>query len=576
MMMYAPPTPAAAAAVASRPIALPSAPVPIPSPLAQQYQQQPMTRPLQSAMQNRPAFQSMMMNAGGLQPIFQTQAGEYQQQQQQQTVLDLTSGNGMVMGPPGTVENDPYLKYNVMRPSPHRPTTLETVVSESAVDVDPYNRTARKGKTFPLSKQDGTILLPTSYPLIPSGSNAIIEWPPTFEPDNRVYTEDKPQCTRTNDAASWGYMDDETDPYKPEFRRFNHAGGDKDMPWHEYVYPRYKSTKNKETGQKDHKQTYPGYKWISKSPEPVRLPTKFHYTTLHFELTPHYYHSMQDFCAQLKAGSIDLIIPAYKMQQYFATDHNYTKKSIIVDAMWIVEQHSTFKEPLIAQMFSKHYRDDIKQPVAWFQTSGPNTGGLSCPHVIYPETHHKSMPIPVYQIPSTSEFEEFNRWINVDEKKLRDKLMSQECNGPDPYHYSILGMADQQIHCTDMLQFLVTTEWSPRINEMAAADPSQSMEYQDHQAKINKGEAGQPTHMVVHKSILNRLVDEKFTGRQDKGLYLMRIDQDMRMEVRLKHQMQNNTAFLTEVVNLHGKDTLVSLSFSVVIAWDEYLGPDHK
>jgi hypothetical protein len=474
--------------------------------------------------------------------------------------------------PAVAVDNNPYLKYQSLRPSPYRPTTLETVVAQFG-EVSPYERSSRKGNTGS-SQSEGDTILATSYALIPPTANAVIEYPPLFEPDNRVYREDSPECIKTNDPTKWGYMDTETDPAKPVFRQFNLVPGQKKVaPWFEHISVEYEQKKNKETGQMESTKVYDGSKWICKSPEPIRWPTAFRYTTLRFELTPHYYQSMDAFCDQLKAkGKIELTIPDQAMQQYFAADHNYTKKSIIVDRIWIIEQHSTFKEPLEVQMYSTHYKSGAEErhpPVAWFQLSGPGRGAQSCPHVIYPDTHHLSPPLPVYQIPPTSELDEFNRWINVDERALR--RMKEGCTHAG-YHYKVRGMASKEIHCENMLQYLVTTEWSPRINAEAAVETS--IELQRHHAQIQKGEDGDPAYMVVNKTILDKLVDEKFTGNMDRGMYLMRVDQSITLEIRLKNHTGANTQFLNEVVAMHPGQH-VSLSFAVVVCWDDFLGPDY-
>lgn len=516
--------------------------------LQQQQQPQSMT-PLFS----RPA--TFASSAASMPPMFQTQPSSYP-----------------TASPAPVMDNNPYMKYQSFRPSSYRPTTLETVVAQST-EVNPFEHSSRKGNTSLSHSKEGDEILATSYALIPPTANAVIEYPPIFEPDNRVYREDSPECVRTDDPTKWGYMDNETDPAKPVFRQFNLVPGEKKaVPWYEHISPGYEQKKNKATGQMESTKVYDGCKWICKSPSPIRLPTAFRYTTLRFELTPHYYQTMQAFCDQLKPGKIELTIPDHAMQQYFAADHNYTKKSIIVDRIWIVEQHSTFPEPLEVQMMSTHYKSGAEErhlPVAWFQSSGPSRGTQSCPHVIYPETHHLFPPIPVYSIPPTSELEEFNRWISVDERALR-KLKDGSTYGA--HHYKVRGMAAKEIHCENMLQYLVTTEWSPRINAEAAT--ATSMDIQHHHAQIQKGEDGDPAYMVVHKTILDKLVDEKFTGNMDKSMYLLRVDQSITLEIRLKNHTGQNTQFLNEVVAMHPNQH-VSLSFAVVVAWDTYEGPDY-
>lgn len=438
------------------------------------------------------------------------------------------------------------------------------------------------------SQSQGVISVhPSSYPL--RGVNAVVgwTWPDVHETDPEVYPEDHPLTVWTNDALQWKY----TNPFDGVTYEFNSmlrydANSDKvvrEFPvWNQFINREYSLSKKQADSSKWTTRSAGG-KWICKPPSPIRVPSVYRHTDLCFELSP-YMHSMKEFCDALRTHKVvTLTMPAAAVKTAFAQIDNVTHSSIVVNSIWVRETHSTFPEPLQVQLYSTPHTKRVGK-LPWMKQAGPNMRPSSsqtpCDHVVYPDTHRYRDQL-VYHAPPVTDTAEFQRWVCVNEQEMR---LEMQRNQPGSHVYRIPGPVGSQIQPKTMLEFVALTEWNPRIVTAAELQGGSSIENIHSYAHI-EDKKDQGVEMVVAKSILDPIIESKFTGVMDRSLYLMRVDHDLTLDIRLKDQSTDINQIIKAMalfVNPSLKDGDPSFrpedrfcfSIKIGVKWDEWLGKD--
>lgn len=420
-----------------------------------------------------------------------------------------------------------------------------------------------RGSLYPpdLTETKGRRPIATTALVRLEGAPVQQSWPDSHIDDVSLYIEDHPTTEKVEDREQWGYWHHNKQFLFNAILGKNIDGGTKWLTpeWHTFINPIYDPATRK--------KNYLGLKWICKSPSYTRFPSVYIHTTLCFNLTP-YETPLKAIWDKLES-CIQITIPAEHLRAYFGD-----VKSIMVDALWINEVHSTFREPLSVSLHSKnHYLQNVNGGLSWFNQQGPNSNTslakpTFCDHIVYPNTHH-SEPQLVYTHPPCTDHAEFQRWMGAS----KQDLWQQMATAVDPTNrafYKILGMSPGAIHPQTILQFLVITEWIPRIiddaERLSPGEP-QKLAYIEGREDLGKG-----IYMVVHTNILGPIATSKFEGEMDRSKYLMRVDQDLTLELRLKTQ---NTSATDILASLSARpDERVSFAMKVGIKYDPWLGKD--
>jgi hypothetical protein len=319
-----------------------------------------------------------------------------------------------------------------------------------------------------------------------------------------------------------------------------------------------------------------GIPWSCKYPERIRnidaIPPQVSSLVFHLHDTVHSNGSfwpIKFFIEQLIKNNYMLRIEFQPSQlsDTFQYQNNYNNKEdpelfkrcnkgVIVNQMLIETLNSQLLEYFDLQLYSHNFNLhhpnkalQRKEPIPWFNplgsnlSSGPSAGPqhMISNQVVVPG--ELKQPKSVYY-PDTRVMDspEFQRWIYSDMEGVKKELntyLVRDYNETGLYpYYKIPGLSSTEVHPTRLVQFLALTEFEPRIR--ARADQlNSSLPKPSYIAEIKVNTEGGVSHLLISTHIMDEIITEKHTGYMDKNQWVMRYDQPIWIELKLKDRYTN-------------------------------------
>ena len=169
---------------------------------------------------------------------------------------------------------------------------------------------------------------------------------------------------------------------------------------------------------------------------------------------------------------------------------------------------------------------------------------------------------------------EFQRYIHADLYKVESELNS--CMTSDSRFYLIEGPTPLQIHPQKLIQFIAMTEYCPRMLAEQFDEQMKNNPNEQHPLPlldIIENTTKNPV-ICVSTTILNKIIAEKHTGRMDRNLHVMRIDQPLTLILQLKDFKSPSADIIKRMRDKANKLKIEYVKFymTIQVSWDPWFG----
>lgn len=351
---------------------------------------------------------------------------------------------------------------------------------------------------------------------------------------------------RNDDPDNWKYQSDESGEYP--FNVLNK----KPLPWNEYIPtvlenivtlidgPTKKNKKDiavpiSEDGSVVPSTSVEYIPWRCGFPGRCRYPGTYTNFQMNFNLTESRM-TMDKFLDMLDKGNGEIVLNLNQriVSNTFDYTHDTAKTTgcIVPEYIFIDEVHSTLPDDFDIQLFTTPYIKDTED-VPWFSSAGTSNSVIKAAnkfqsvfnHVIYPGSNRNRTM--VYQADAITKTPLFQRWLFVNPHAMQAELSRWPCSPEGMCQIQCPGSSE--IHFRDLMQYVALTE-APRMLLMAYerkddfpnSKPSQMVAFNKDKSNI-----------YVHKTLLDHVVSEKFTGPMNRNRHVMRVNEKIYLRLRL-------------------------------------------